>query len=128
MSARKIFALVLIAFSIHVLAAMRMASPTKEMPTAVFTHGEAAQDTLDKDSAQRRKPRYSMRRTGATEQKDLRKKTADLRDPDNLKTEVTYDEKDNTYSVGTTLDRLNFSVSYFSRTNALTTLIPLTFS
>ena len=83
---------------------MRMASPTKEMPTAVFTHGEAAQDTLDKDSAQRRKPRYSVRRTGATEQKDLRKKTADLRDPDNLKTEVTYDEKDNTYSVGTTLD------------------------
>ena len=83
---------------------MRMASPTKEMPAAVFTHGEAAQDTLDKDSAQRRKPRYSVRRTGATEQKDLRKKTADLRDPDNLKTEVTYDEKDNTYSVGTTLD------------------------
>jgi cell surface protein SprA len=49
------------------------------------------------------KPRYSVRRTGTSETKDLRKKTADLKDPDNLKTEVVYDEKDNTYTIGTSL-------------------------
>ena len=49
------------------------------------------------------KPRYSVRRTGTEDTKDLRKKTADLKDPDNLKTEVIYDEKDNTYSIGTSL-------------------------
>ncbi len=104
MSARKIFALFLIAFSIHVLAAMHLASPLNEMPTTVLSPGTAQQDTIAKDTTTRRKPRYSVRRTGTSGTDDLRKKTADLRDPDNLKTEVTYDEKDNTYSVGTTLD------------------------
>ncbi|MBR5776220.1 MAG: cell surface protein SprA, partial [Bacteroidaceae bacterium] len=74
------------------------------MPTTVLSPGTAQQDTIAKDTTTRRKPRYSVRRTGTSDTDDLRKKTADLRDPDNLKTEVTYDEKDNTYSVGTTLD------------------------
>ena len=47
------------------------------------------------------KPRYSVRKTGTEDAKSLRKKTADLKDPDNLKTEVIYDEKDNTYTIGT---------------------------
>ena len=99
MSARKLFALFLIAFSIHVLAAMHLASPLNEMPATVLSPGTAKQDTTT-----RRKPRYSVRRTGTSDTDDLKKKTADLRDPDNLKTEVTYDEKDNSYTVGTTLD------------------------
>ncbi|MBP5630532.1 MAG: cell surface protein SprA, partial [Bacteroidaceae bacterium] len=49
------------------------------------------------------KPRYSVRRTGTQDTKDLKKKTADLKEPDNLKTEVIYDEKDNTYTIGTSL-------------------------
>ena len=49
------------------------------------------------------KPRFSVRKTGTEDTKSLRKKTADLKDPDNLKTEVIYDEKDNTYSIGTSL-------------------------
>ncbi len=48
-------------------------------------------------------PRFSVRRTGTNEHDDPEKKTADLRDPENLKTETTYDEKTNTYSVGTSL-------------------------
>ena len=56
------------------------------------------------DSVQRRKPRYSVRKTGAESQDELKTKTADLKEPDNLNTSVIYDEKDNTYTVGTTLD------------------------
>ena len=45
-----------------------------------------------------------MRKTTAQNTDDLEQKTADLKDPDNLKTEVVYDEKNDTYSVGTSLD------------------------
>ena len=83
---------------------MHLASPLNEMPATVLSPGTAKQDTIAKDTTTRRKPRYSVRRTGTSDTDDLKKKTADLRDPDNLKTEVTYDEKDNTYTVGTTLD------------------------
>ena len=57
------------------------------------------------DTVQKRKPRFSVRKTGTENQNDLKNKTADLKEPDNLKTEVIYDEKDNTYTVGTTLDK-----------------------
>ena len=56
-----------------------------------------------KDTTTKRKPRYTVRRTTTETAEDTRRKTADLRDPDNLKTEVAYDEKENTYTVGTTL-------------------------
>ena len=56
------------------------------------------------DTTAQKRPRYSVRKTTAQDTKDLEHKTADLRDPDNLKTEVTYDEQSNTYSVGTSLD------------------------
>ena len=56
----------------------------------------APADTVNSD-----KPRYSVRKTGAEDAKSVRKKSADLRDPDNLNTEVIYDEKDNTYTIGT---------------------------
>ena len=43
------------------------------------------------DSTQRRKPRFSVRKTGAENQDNLKTKTADLKEPDNLKTEVYHD-------------------------------------
>ena len=61
-----------------------------------------AQRTAPKDSIVR-KPRYSVRRTTVQSAEDAGSKAADLRDPANLKTQVDYDEKDNTYTVGTTL-------------------------
>ena len=56
-----------------------------------------------KDTTERKKPRYTVRRTTVEEERDTKTKSADLRNPDNLQTEVTYDEKTNTYQVGTTL-------------------------
>ena len=53
------------------------------------------------DTISNSKPRFSVRKTGTEDTKSLRKKTADMKDPDNLKTEVIYDDKDNTYTIGT---------------------------
>jgi len=49
------------------------------------------------------KPRFPVKKTSAENEKEAEPKAIDLRDPDNLRTEVSYNEKDNTYSVGTTL-------------------------
>ena len=70
------------------------------------------------DSVQKRKPRFSVRKTGAEDQDNLKTKTADLKEPDNLKTDVIYDEKDNTYTVGTTLDKLSSSKGTAATNNA----------
>ena len=59
--------------------------------------------TVPADTAQQKKTRYSVRKTSAKEQDDLKHKSTDLKDPDNLQTTVTYDEKDNTYTIGTSL-------------------------
>ena len=56
-----------------------------------------------KDTTTKKKPRYPVRKTTTETQEDAQPKAIDLRDPDNLQTEVSYNEKDNTYSVGTTL-------------------------
>ena len=59
---------------------------------------EAPADTVVKKG-----PKYSVRKTDAENTDDLKKKTADLRDPDNVQTEVSYDENDDTYTIGTAL-------------------------
>ena len=59
----------------------------------------------DNDTTTKQKPRYPVRRTTTEDTKDVRHRSSDLKDPDNLQTEVTYDEKDNTYNVGTTLSK-----------------------
>ena len=56
-----------------------------------------------KDTVTKKRPRYSVRKTTVETEKDAQTKTSDLRNPDNLQTEVSYDEKTNTYQVGTTL-------------------------
>ena len=49
------------------------------------------------------KPRYSVRRTTPETVKDLDTTAVDLRTPENLRTEVEYDEQTGTYVVGTRL-------------------------
>ena len=44
--------------------------------------------------------RYGIKKTAPVSTNDLNKPAADLRDPDNIKTEAEYNEKDNTYKLG----------------------------
>ena len=46
------------------------------------------------------KPRFEVAKTTADTEDDLTKKTADLRDPENITTTTTYDDKTHTYIVG----------------------------
>lgn len=55
------------------------------------------------DTATNPKPRFPVRRTTTETTEDVKHRSSDLKDPANLKTEVTYDEKDGTYSVGTVM-------------------------
>ncbi|MCF0198699.1 MAG: cell surface protein SprA, partial [Bacteroidaceae bacterium] len=57
------------------------------------------------DSVLSKRPRHHSKKTSATTQSEAETKPIDLRDPDNLQTEVSYNEDDNTYSVGTTLTK-----------------------
>ena len=57
------------------------------------------------DTVKNRKPRYSVRRTTTETTEDVRHRSTDLKNPDNLKSEVTYDDKSNTYNIGTTLSK-----------------------
>ena len=71
------------------------AEPSRTLFASV---SEAPADTVKKKG-----PKYSVRKTDPETTEDLKTKTADLRNPDNIQTEVSYDEKDDTYTVGTTL-------------------------
>ena len=74
--------------------------------TRAHAHEASVQQQDDEqkgDTAKRKKPRYSVRRTTTETTEDVKHRSSDLQDPDNLKTEVTYDEKDGTYQVGTVL-------------------------
>ncbi len=63
------------------------------------------ENAAPKDTVKRKKPRYSVKRTTANTTKEAERRSTDLRDPSNLQTQVGYDEKDNTYTVGTTLQQ-----------------------
>ncbi|MBQ0049235.1 MAG: cell surface protein SprA [Bacteroidales bacterium] len=56
------------------------------------------------DTVKSQRPKYSVRRTSAETTDDIKQRSSDLRDPANVTTEVSYNEKDNTYSIGTTLN------------------------
>ncbi|MEG2573550.1 MAG: cell surface protein SprA, partial [Bacteroides sp.] len=47
------------------------------------------------------KPRYSVRKTAPETLEDMKGSPADLKTPENIKTEVEYDEKANSYKIGT---------------------------
>ena len=55
------------------------------------------------DTSKSKKPRYSVRRTSTETTDDVKYRSTDLENPDNLKSEVSYDEKSGTYHIGTTL-------------------------
>ena len=68
------------------------------------TTAQQGQNSDEKsDTTKSKKPRYTVRRTSTETTDDVKHRSADLDDPENLKTEVTYDEKSGTYQVGTTL-------------------------
>ena len=92
MSARKVIFVLSVLLGINLLLA-----------STVNGQGAMVNEAAPADTITDGKPRYSVRKTGTEDTKNLRKKTADLKDPDNLKTEVIYDEKDNTYTIGTSL-------------------------
>ena len=93
MSARKVIFVLSVLLGINLLLA-----------STVNGQGAMVNEAAPADTITDGKPRYSVRKTGTEDTKNLRKKTADLKDPDNLKTEVIYDEKDNTYTIGTSLE------------------------
>ena len=66
---------------------------------------KSKEDEEQADSIKNRKPRYSVRRTTTETTEDVRHRSTDLKDPDNLKSEVTYDDKSDTYNIGTVLSK-----------------------
>ncbi|BEH00546.1 cell surface protein SprA [Bacteroides sedimenti] len=66
-------------------------------PISIYPPSEP-RETAPEDSL---KPRYSVRKTAPEKLEDMKKSTADLRTPENIKTEVEYDEKANVYKVST---------------------------
>lgn len=71
---------------------------------------EAKNDAISADTVQ---PRFKVRETVLQDEKEVKKKAADLKDPENLKTDVFYDEKTNTYRMGTKLGEEFLGVPFF---------------
>ncbi len=74
----------------------------------IISHAYAQESTRKSepaDTIKNKKPRYSVRKTSTETTEDVRHRSTDLQDPENLKSEVTYDEKSNTYNIGTTLSK-----------------------
>ncbi len=85
---KKGFYIVLMAVSANALADMQTAGSVR-MP-----QGEAADpDTL--------RPRFSVKRTVPNDEDDLRRRSLDLKDPENLKTDTVYDTETGNYVIGT---------------------------
>ena len=111
MRLKRIIAIAIVAAGLNVLAATVVSSHSAVTPsqTQAQTVGaepgssEPAATPAPADTTKQKKAKYSVRKTDRQSTKDLDTKTADLQDPDNLQTEVSYDEKDNTYTIGTAL-------------------------
>ena len=83
--------LILLAISANALA---------DMGGAAFLHisrneipAPAEPDTI--------RPRFSVKRTAPRDEDDLKKRSLDLKDPDNLKTDTVYDPATGNYTIGT---------------------------
>lgn len=77
-------------------------------PWLPILHGDAAPDPRGQEIPATppdttTTPRANVKRTVARTQEDLKDKLPDLKDPENLSSETTYDETTNTYKVGTKL-------------------------
>lgn len=97
------------------LSLIAVATVTAAVMPRVYNErvGEAAQSTTIQTASARetvtevgadtiRKPRYTVRRT-TLQSEDEKPATVDLRNPENIKTEVYYDEATGTYRMGTKL-------------------------
>lgn len=66
---------------------------------------ESMQDVVRaNDTVKNVKPRYSVKKTAPVNTTELKKGTADLRDPENIKQETEYDEKSGTYRIGSKMN------------------------
>ena len=92
-SLRKILYILLTVCSFHAIASIGSNSLSPMSKELSVPADKAEEDTI--------KPRYSVRKTAVETLEDMKQPTADLKSPDNLKTEVTYDEKANKYIIGT---------------------------
>lgn len=92
-SLRKILYILLTVCSFHAIASIGSNSLSPMSKELSIPADKAEEDTI--------KPRYSVRKTAVETLEDMKQPTADLKSPDNLKTEVTYDEKANKYIIGT---------------------------
>ena len=85
--------ILLLAVSVNALAGMGNA-PSPRLPQSQAA-APAEPDTL--------KPRFSVKRTAPQDEDDLKQRSMDLRDPDNLTTDTVYDPKTGNYTIGTKL-------------------------
>ncbi|MBQ0019006.1 MAG: hypothetical protein KBT39_00610, partial [Bacteroidales bacterium] len=90
---KRLIGILMIVAGLNALAATVVSNGIVSTPT------EAPADTTSQ-----KKPKYTVRKTDKETTEDLKQKTADLRDPDNVQTEVSYDEKNDTYTIGTALN------------------------
>lgn len=88
---KKFVYIILLAVSINALAGISRTSGG-HAPFTADVH-PAEPDTI--------KPRYTVKRTAPKTEDDLKRKSIDLRDPENLKTDTTYNEKTGYYTIGT---------------------------
>lgn len=89
--------LLLVVCSIHAIAALTYAR-TPDFSVFNFKDTEENYRPAEPDSL---KPRYSVRKTAPETLEDMKTPAADLKTPENVKTEVEYDEKTGKYSIGT---------------------------
>ncbi len=92
-SLRNILYIALTACSLHTIAAISSTSYARLSSEWLLPKAVQPQDSI--------KPRYTVRKTTPETLEDIKKTAADLRTPENLKTEVVYDEKNNLYIIGT---------------------------
>lgn len=98
---RKILLVVAVLMLIVSAAASALSSQIRTSAAAVPSVADREQvQAVREDSVQ---PRFRVRRTTVQDEKDADKSPADLKDPENLKTDVYYDEKTGTYRLGTKL-------------------------
>ena len=83
----------------------KSSTPSKgSVAQSTSASGKSAADTTEVKS------RFEVARTSPDTEEDLETKTADLKNPENLKTETTYDDKNHTYIVGTKIGDSYLSV------------------
>src|SRR5574344_290225 len=96
---KQISYIVLLFMSINVLAALggddvnKRKTGVKAQPKAIETENDSIPDSL-------LHPRWKIQRTSPIDNSDLKKNSADLKMPDNLKQEVVYNDSIDTYIIG----------------------------